>query len=212
MRARGVWLLIPLSWAVSCGGRYVEPGEASYDVAGTTSTVGGSASTQAGKTGTSSAGKASGGKGGTGASGSKGGSGASSGTGAVGVAGACACGPVACAPGYVAVPTEEACCFRCELDLTKCNAARADYARFRQELLDKYSSTYCQVPRDCGIYYESNACGSHCGIPVPTVVIKDLDTNLNTYAKQLCSEDCPPTPVPPCAAPRAPFCAEGACL
>jgi hypothetical protein len=204
MRARGVWLLIPLSWAVSCGGRYLEPGEASYDVAGNTSTVGGG-STQAGKPGSgsaASAGKASGGKGGTATSG---------GAGNVGVGGACACDPIDCALGYVQVPNEGACCFRCELDLTKCNAARADYASFRQELLIKYSSTYCQLASDCSIYYEMNACGSRCGIPIPTVVLEDLDTNLSVYAKERCAADCPPTPTPPCEPPAAPFCAEGAC-
>src|ERR1041384_4695768 len=120
MRARGIWLLIPVSWAVSCGGRYLEPGEANYDVAGTTSASAGSSS-QSGKGNVGSSGKGSGGAAATGGKG-----GASSGSSSVG--GGCACGPVGCGPGYVAVPSPGECCLHCELDLAKCNQGRQDYA------------------------------------------------------------------------------------
>lgn len=206
MRARGAWLLIPLVGAIfSCGGRYLETGETSYEVAGSTSSVGGSFSTQGGKN-SGSAGRATGGKPGAGAGGS-----AKGGAPSVGGTGACACDPIACAPGYLTVRDATGCCFHCELDLMRCSAAREDHARLRSDLLEKYNSVGCQVDSDCIIYYEMNLCGSFCGVVVPTQQYNNLDANLTSYAAENCWGDCPPLPIPPCEPPTAPLCLGGVC-
>jgi hypothetical protein len=194
MRARGVWLLLPLSWAVSCGGRYLEPGETTYAVGGSSNTQGGSATAQAGKSG----------------SGPKAGSGGKGGAPSTG--GGCACDPIACAVGYVQVKNPNDCCSHCELDASACARARQDYAEFKRQLLDKYSSVYCYASTECGIYYEANRCGSSCGIPIFAGLLKDLDANLTNYANANCPADCPPVPIPPCEPPAGPLCLEGACL
>jgi hypothetical protein len=88
---------------------------------------------------------------------------------------------------------------------------RQDYARFQQELVEKYRSVGCQVSSDCSIYYAKNSCASSCGFVVPTQQLVNLDSNLSTFAQQHCAAECPPLPTPPCEPSPAPQCIAGFC-
>jgi hypothetical protein len=208
MQRRISWLLVPLCWALACGGRFVQtPGGDDDD--DTSTGQGGSVPSQAGSVGRSGAtsvggkatgigGKASGGPVGT------------SGSTAVGGAPTCACDPILCPSGYQTVPDANGCCYHCELDLKACALQRQAYLEFRQQLLSKYSYG-CMVASDCATYYDKNSCGAtSCGIAVATANYKNLVSNLDSYAQMACSPACPPAPEPPCD-PSPPECYKGYC-
>jgi len=114
-----------------------------------------------------------------------------------------ACPAIACRPGSHLEVLPGQCCETCIQD--SCAAQRADYEQFRQQLIDKYSSNGCKIDGDCTIYYEKNECAIGCGIPMPSAVINNLDSNLRSYAQLNCSPNCM-NPVPPCEAPSPPTC------
>jgi len=191
----------------SCGGRYLEAGDTSYDVAGGPNATGGSASQAGGKSGTG------GSKAGRAGAGSVGGTTASTGGTAGGKAGAsggggCACDPIGCAPGYRRVPNADGCCYHCEKDDSMCDVARQDYAQFRAAVVAKYNSLGCRIDSECTVYYDSNACGSSCGVPVPAAFLQEVDSILTGYTT---CNDCPPVPIPPCEPPALPRCVANRC-
>jgi hypothetical protein len=153
--------------------------------------------------------------------------------------GGCVCSAKPCPPGYISVPNTEGCCSHCEsacsnalcpaiacgsgshLELLagqccptcvqdSCEAQRAGYQAFRQQLVEKYSSFGCMTSNDCTVYYEKNQCGVGCGIAMPTAAINNLDGNLQSYAQSSCSPNCM-FAVQPCPAPPAPICVRGLC-
>ena len=204
----------------ACGGRYLETGDPSYDVAGSASASGGTSSgasqAQAGK---SAGGKVSGtggrADGGSGVGGSLAGAGtgAAGATSSAGTAGGCAvaCPLLSCPVGYGFVRDADGCCYHCELDLAACKEQRIDYQRYREQVIEKFSSVGCQVASDCSVYYEKNNCGSGCGIAIPTQLVQELDATLTSFAQSTCAPACPNEPTPPCDSLGAPSCVSGFC-
>lgn len=232
MRRHVSWLLVPLAWALACGGRlsrYAEDGEGD---AGSSTGQGGSAPANGpGKPGNP------GGPGGPGKPGNPGGGGKGQvGTGgAVATAGApslggvgagantpggtfsmgeggagCIQDPSACPPGYELVWTGEGCSYSCYPGAKLCYQQHQDYAFFREALLQKYSTLSCMTDADCGIYFEQNTCGNRCGVSLAKPFIDQFDQNLNSYAQQNCNPLCPLAPEPPCE-PLIPSCWKGYC-
>src|SRR5215216_1539580 len=160
MQRRITWVLLPLCWALACGGRFAETRGGDDDDTSPDQGSGGS-----GMSGSpSAAGKAA--------------------AGSVGVSGAgpmCTCDPRPCEPNYQSVPNADGCCFHCELDLKACEVQRQVYITFREQLIDKFSQG-CVVAGDCLAYYDRTLCGAYsCGIPVPTANYKNLISNLASY-------------------------------
>lgn len=233
MRRRVTWLLVPLAWALACGGRfdrYADGGDGD-GAAGSSTGQGGSAPARAGAPGKpgnpGSPGKpgipASGGTGQVGTGGGVATAGAFSlggvgignngpgGTFSMGEGGyGCIQDPSACAPGFEPVWSGDGCSYTCYPGPKICYAQQQDYAFFRQELIAKYSTLSCMTDADCGVYYENNACGSGCGISLPNQFIKDFELNLNAYAQANCHPFCPRAPEPPCE-PFIPSCWKGYC-
>jgi hypothetical protein len=215
MLRRATWLLLSLTWAMACGGRYQSSGDDDEPGGGSTG-QGGTGATSAGtpsRGGSSSGGKVSGGgKGGTISVGT-GGATTMGGNaiGGFGTAGACACDPVVCAPGYMTVPDPGGCCFHCELDVKRCDQAHADYRRLRQDMLEKYRSSGCTSDSDCTVYYEKNACDVNgCPLIVPLNTIMSFASNLDSYAQMSCT-GCPTEPLHPCAPLPPMLCRMGRC-
>lgn len=226
MRRRVIWVIVPLGWALSCGGRFDQTAAGDDDTAGVSSGQGGSAPARAGappqggvvgKAGASNragsgaigkAGSAAGGAYGTagaygaggkaiGAGGKAIGGGVST-TGGFGQGGECACDPVACAPGYIEVPSPGSCCFHCEPDPLDCRTQRQRYLTMRTQMIEKYSTIGCSKNSDCTYYYEKNACGAQCGVPMALSVVQELSSYLDALAQMTCNAACPPSPTPPC--------------
>jgi len=138
----------------------------------------------------------------------------------------CLCDPIACGPDTHPVPNANGCCFHCEsicqnvmcpaiacasgshiqntpgqccptCIFDSCSAQQMGYVADRQQLVDKYSESRCNTVNDCSVYYEKNACEVGCGIAIPTSTLDNLDSNLQSYAQQNCSENCA-RPIPPC--------------
>ncbi len=151
----------------------------------------------------------------------------------------CVCPPIACPPNFVPVPSPDGCCYQCEsicnqigcpaigcgsgshLEMApgqccptcvqdECEKQQAAYEDFKKQLVEKYSSIGCMTANDCTIYWEKNECGAGCGTAIPNALVDSLDSNLQSYARQTCSPDCPFT-VRPCDAPAGPFCIKGRC-
>jgi hypothetical protein len=224
MRQRIAWLIVPLCWALACGGRFEQTTDPDGD-GGTSTGQGGSSQPKAGTSTIGKGGAASSGgtqttsKGG-GAAGSKatgtggkatGGMTSTGGTFAIGgAAGTCTCDPLACPIGYVSLPNPDGCCFHCE-KLNSCEAQREDYARFRTAIFEKYSFLNCQIDADCGLYFEKNACGVACPVAVINTALRELPNILDNYAAMKCSQACPPQPPIDCGPKVAPECWKGYC-
>jgi len=235
MRRRVTWLLVPLAWALACGGRYEQTVAGDGDAGSTSTGQGGSgqakagSASRAGSTGQAAAtgrgGSMPSGSGAATASGgapSGAGGFATGGTIVVGTAGTfvgtagspigCACDPIACGSPYMLVPNADGCCYHCELDIKACQAQRAAYVTYRQQLLDKYGSNMCGSNAECTMYFEKNACGTtSCGFPIAKAMWASLDSNLNSYAQMACSPYCPTAPEPPCDPSPGPECFKGYC-
>lgn len=101
-----------------------------------------------------------------------------------------------------------ACCPTCVQD--SCEARLKDYLQLRGQLLEKYSTLGCMVNADCATYYEKNNCSIGCGVAVPVAAIADLDSNLQSYAQQICVPSCM-FAAPGCAPSASPVCVQGRC-
>lgn len=119
-----------------------------------------------------------------------------------------ACPAIDCAPGNHLEMSPNQCCPVCVQD--SCQAQQVGYQAFRNQLIDKYASLGCMTNQECTLYYEKNQCGVGCGVSMPIAALTDLDSNLQNYAQQNCSPDCP-LPIPPCVAPLMPQCVNGRC-
>ena len=89
-----------------------------------------------------------------------------------------------------------------------CELGRASYKRDQDELV--VTTNDCQQDSDCGTLWETNACVSTCGTPVPAAIIDSLAEWLRRSASLSCSS-CPPIPIPPCAPPGPVKCIDGRC-
>jgi hypothetical protein len=89
-----------------------------------------------------------------------------------------------------------------------CTAGKDTYKRERDELVT--TSNGCQKDADCGTLWETNACVSTCGTPVPAAIVDSLTELLRTSASRNCSS-CPPIFDPPCTPPRPLKCIQGRC-
>lgn len=202
MRRRLVWLVIPLGWALACGGRYQRGSDDEGDVGGSSNAQGGSGPSRAGTQSTA----------GSPVSGGAPTAGTSSVGGVASMPGGCACDPVACAPGYTAVPTPGNCCFECVLDLQSCRDRRAMYASYRDAVVSKFFPYKCETSMDCTYYYDRNECQAFtCGYLVNHASLPAIDAELNAVARATCNPSCPTDPVPPCVAPSEPVCFKGYC-
>ncbi|RYZ01710.1 MAG: hypothetical protein EOO73_34585 [Myxococcales bacterium] len=204
------WVFVWLCWSVACGGRF-QRGDEDGGLGGTSTGQAGSGA----QGGTSSLGAASSG-GGSGPIG--GGAAQTAGTSSVGgvasggFGGACACDPIACAPGYISVPTPSGCCFQCELDHASCDRQRDDYAGYRKAVLFKYAPYKCAASTDCAIYYDKNECQVYsCGALIDSASRPSIDAELNAFARATCNPACPAPPIPPCEPPSTPTCFKGSC-
>jgi hypothetical protein len=121
---------------------------------------------------------------------------------------ACGCPGIACAPGSQPIYPPDQCCPICSD--TNCDEQRRSYYGFRDQVVEKYNSLGCMQDSDCTIVYESNACASSCGTPMPWFYEKDFVVVLNEYAASTCAA-CPPPPLQPCPAPPPPACVAGRC-
>jgi hypothetical protein len=203
LRRRVSWLVVPFCCALACSGRF----EHNVDGGGD-----GGVSTGQGGSGQSPAGTSRGGSGPPGAGGKLATAGATMGgasttggastiggavgrSGSSGSGGACSCAPIQCVPGYAPVPDVAGCCFHCAPD---CAMQHKAYEAFSQQLIVKYSSLGCDAPADCGLYVETNACGSLCGIPVLRAYWKEVDSALRSYAQMACDPTCPAMLDPSC--------------
>jgi hypothetical protein len=183
MRApRLTWLVLPVGFALACGGRYEKT------IHDRTDDIGGSAA------GGSSP------SGGTGI----GGSGAGVSTG-----GGCACDPIACGPGYKTVP--KGCCWECVIDVQACEQQRQNYAEFRLEIISSQSMNPCMTAADCGIFEDRTGCSPDCGFVIPNSARRGIDDRLYAYAEMTCNPDCPSPSIPPCPPPAMPACVAGRC-
>lgn len=225
MRRRVTWLLVPLAWALACGGRFDRNGGDGDGDAGGSTGQGGSAPARAGAP-SSPGNPGNPGRGGTGQVGT---GGAVSAAGALAVGGVsigangpggtysmgeggygCVQDPSICPPGYEIVWGDDGCGHGCYPSAKTCYQQQQDYAFFRQELINKYRALNCTSDADCSVYYEKNVCGSGCGISLSTQFLKDFDLNLNAYAQANCSPLCPRAPEPPCE-PFIASCWKGYC-
>lgn len=206
---------------------------------GTGARPSGTAGTSSGGRATGTGGKATGSGGKATGTGGKatGVGGKATGTGGAGACSNFVCPDIKCGPGQVRVPTPDNCCFYCEggcppcpaiacgsgshLEMVpgaccptcvqdSCEAQRAGYTQFRQQLLDKYSQLGCMVDEDCTLYWEKNNCAINCGVAVPLAALNNLESNLQSYAQQNCSPNCM-VPVPPCEPQQQPSCYKGYC-
>jgi hypothetical protein len=229
-------VLVGLSGA--CAGRSIrsgtDDGTGGTDMgSGATTTTGGTG--HAG-TGSSRAGNGSGGtlgKAGTGFGGSV----AVAGTTSTGGA-ACVCDTAPCImPGFLPVPDPGGCCYHCECEPRACPGVacafgshlevkagqccpvcvqddcakqRDSYLDFKRQLLEKYQYG-CTTDAECTLFYDKSPCSVGCGAPVWTGALGNLQSNLESYSQQNCSDRCQ-APVPPCDAPAAPTCLSGRCL
>lgn len=211
-RRRASWLLLPLAWATACGGRYQSLGDDDEPGGGATGQGGSSAGASHG--GTGSGGKLSGGgKGGTISVGTGGATtmGGAPIFGGSGTAGGCTCPPIACAPGYIAVPDPTGCCFHCQQDVEGCEQAHVEYKRLRQDLLEKYRSSGCMTDADCAVYYEKNACEANgCPVILPGNTIMSFASNLENFAQTSCT-GCFTEPLHPCEPVPPGLCRMGRC-
>ncbi len=153
--------------------------------------------------------------------------------------GACACPIVECAPGYELARDDDGCCFHCESKckntmcpgiacgsgshlehlageccptcvLDSCAAQRDAYITFREQVLQKFSSSLsCQTDSDCTYYWEKNSCAVGCALPLLNSVVVDVESILQSYSQQNCSSNCM-SPVPPCDI-STPTCFKGWC-
>ena len=205
MQGRLIRLLVPLCWALACGGRFAQSSAGDDD----DDSPPGQAGSAPSRSGSSNRGGSSGLSGAhNGGTQAVGGGLGTSGTTAAGGA-TCNCDPIACSPGFFAVPDANGCCYHCELDLKSCEVQRQSYITFREQLLSRYSYG-CMTASDCAIYYDKNYCGAtSCGFPIVVSNYMNLVTNLETFAKA-CTRACPPAPEPPCA-PSALECISGMC-
>jgi len=239
MRVRFAFCLLSSAIAfVACGGRLVQTdddggGSAAGGSANQAGVPGSGASHHGGRSG-AGGNVAAGGNVGAAASPSGG-----SFSGATSVGGGCACPDIDCAPGDVRVPNADGCCFHCEspcknvgcpaiacgsgshLELVpgqccptcvtdSCEVQHMRYFALQRELFDKYSTLGCMTDADCTTYYEKNQCAVRCGVVVPVAAIKNLDSNLQSFAQANCTPDCT-LPVTPCPVPRPPSCVGGFC-
>ncbi|HEX2875441.1 MAG TPA: hypothetical protein VHP33_29520 [Polyangiaceae bacterium] len=147
------------------------------------------------------------------------------------------CKNIACGPNQARVPTPDGCCYSCEnvcppcpgiacgsgshLEMIpgaccptcvqdSCEDQRKAYLQFRQQLYEKYSSLGCMANADCTLFWEKNWCNVGCGVPMPVAAIRNLDSNLQSYAQQSCSPSCG-VPTLPCEPTVQPICFEGRC-
>jgi hypothetical protein len=194
MMARFPWLLVASSWALACGGRYLEGPEAGAG--------GAAAASAAGKTSAGGAGQSNQG-------GARPVAGASAAGGATGTGGAC-CQPIGCPSGYETVPDSKGCGCHCEIQPETCQAQRTTHRTFSSQVFAKYGTIGCQTGADCTAYYENNVCASSCGTPLATAVVKEVDALLNQHAEMTCDAACPPIPIPPCP-PTIVVCSNGRC-
>lgn len=119
-----------------------------------------------------------------------------------------ACPGIACGSGSQLIYPPDQCCPVC--GPTDCEAQRKGYFEFRSQVVEKYNSLGCMQDSDCAIIYESNACGSSCGTPMPWFYEKDFIVTLDGYASTSCAS-CPPTPIQPCPAPPPVACINARC-
>lgn len=209
---RAAWLPWCVLLVFACGGRFQQTaGGDDDDTGGTSGSQGGSGNDNSGGTGTNRAGSAS-------AAGSISAGGATAAGGAISVGGStaaggvCGCPAIACASGYKPVLNPDGCCFHCEPLGPSCDVQHQNYATFREQLLDKYSTLGCMSDMDCTTYYDKTQCGASCGTPLPIAALKEVDAALNSFAQMTCTGNCPPLPIPACAPSPAPACVMSRCL
>ena len=182
--ARLTWLLLPITCALACGGRYERT------IGGSDSSGGSSGNTSApsGKAGTS----------------------ASAGSQATG--GGCACDPRDCGPDYIAVQNPAGCCYSCQLDLNACTERQRQYVDFRTKLIQENVDRGCSADQDCGIFEDLTGCSPTCSFAIPNNARRGIDDRLYAFADMTCNPDCPPPSIPPCAPRPPPTCVMGRCL
>jgi hypothetical protein len=91
-----------------------------------------------------------------------------------------------------------------------CSAGKDAYHHKREQVLQIAASSGCKQDADCGLLWETNACASTCGSPVPLASIDAATEKLFAMAKDACAT-CPPIPVPPCVPPGPLRCVQGQC-
>jgi hypothetical protein len=178
------WLLLPMGYALACGGRYERTVEDSgNDVAGSSAT--GASAGSPNSAGTSNAGGPM-------------------------MGGDCACDPIACGPGYKTVP--KGCCWECVIDVAACERQRQQYVDFRAETISNQSMNGCMIDADCGLFEDRTGCSPTCPFVIPNSARRGIDDRLYNFAQMTCNRDCPAPSVPPCVPPSAPVCEAGRCL
>lgn len=91
-----------------------------------------------------------------------------------------------------------------------CEAGRARYQVFREELLEEYSAIPCVADKDCGLAFEHDACASKCGVALPDTAAPGFLSSLASFSMAVCSA-CPEPLRPPCL-PLFAFCQNGRCV
>jgi hypothetical protein len=91
-----------------------------------------------------------------------------------------------------------------------CSAGKDAYQHKREQVLQSAASSGCKQDADCGSLWESNACVSTCGSPLPLARVDAATTELNALAKDACAT-CAAIPVPPCVPPGPLKCEQGQC-
>jgi hypothetical protein len=91
-----------------------------------------------------------------------------------------------------------------------CSTGKDAYQHEREQILQRAASSGCKQDADCGSLWESNACVSTCGSPLPLASVDAATAELNAMAKNVCAT-CPAIPVPPCVPPGPLKCVQGQC-
>jgi hypothetical protein len=91
-----------------------------------------------------------------------------------------------------------------------CMQAVAAYDMQRAALIQKFTSTPCNVNTDCTLVVERNGCVASCGQALLASFATDYSNDLGPAAAA-CNASCPLTPPPPCPAITA-TCLNGQCV
>ncbi|HEY5958876.1 MAG TPA: hypothetical protein VIV60_20085, partial [Polyangiaceae bacterium] len=122
-----------------------------------------------------------------------------------------ACEVLTCAVGRHLQTLAGDCCPSCVVDPpSACEKGLANYARDREMMVDKYSTSGCTHRSDCTIVAESNLCAWTCGIPLPLDGVRFLNDNLLSRADATCSSCSQPPPI--LCEQAVPACVNGKCV
>jgi hypothetical protein len=126
-----------------------------------------------------------------------------------------ACAIPRCDPGSFLAKAPGQCCATCMPGVDPaCTKGQADFASFRQSLLEKYNEPGCNEDSDCTLIVEVNRCDPNvCPTVVSSVEAMNAVANLTSTAEMDCATcpDAPVGPLPQCPALVA-LCSNGKCI